>query len=196
VCTALGLAGWMIQVARDAGEIRAGRSAFTAAVEEASFVGEHGIHLTALAAGARFTPDANGPLGLPFPVADANAVPGSDGGLRIFSYDDALPAYVFLPAVVLLMGLIALAALYAGFAAARAVRASTLQRGALWGAITGPAWAVAMAILIVGAGGLFHGDADDLSVFAIFLVGGGLLGAAGGALAVTGQAPGAASSSS
>jgi hypothetical protein len=188
VCTALGLAGWMTQVSRDAGGVRAGRSTLTAAVEEASFVGEHGIHLTALAAGARFTTDATGPLGLPFPVADADAVPGADGGLRIFSYEDALPAYVFLPAVVLLMGMVVLAALYAGFAAARAAKAATLGRGTLWGAITGPAWAIAMAILAVLAGGLFHGDADDASVFAIFLVGGALLGAAGGALAAGGRA--------
>ena len=53
-----------------------------------------------------------------------------------------------------------------------------------------------MAILVVLAGGLFHGDADDASVFGIFLLGGAVLGAAGGALAVSGQAPGASSSSS
>ena len=53
-----------------------------------------------------------------------------------------------------------------------------------------------MAILVVLAGGLFHGDADDTSVFAIFLFGGALLGAAGGALAVSAQAPGESSSSS
>ena len=188
ICTALGLVGWLIQVARDVDGVRAGRSAPTALIEEAAFAGEHGIHLTALAAGARFTSDANGALGLPFPVADANDVPGGDGGFRIFSYDDALPAYVLLPAIVVLMGLLALGALYGGFAAARAAGAGSLQSGALWGAITGPAWAIAMAILLVGAGGLFHGDADDGSVFAIFLVGGALLGAAGGALAVSGQA--------
>ena len=92
ICTALGLVGWLIQVARDAGGVRAGRSAPTALIEEAAFAGEHGIHLTALAAGARFTTDANGALGLPFPVADANDVPGRGGGFRIFSYDDAMPA--------------------------------------------------------------------------------------------------------
>jgi hypothetical protein len=196
VCTALGLAGWMIQVARDAGGVRAGRSTLTAAVEEAAFLGEHGIHLTALAAGARFTTDASGPLGLPFPVADANSVPSADGGFRIFDYDGAIPAYVLVPAIVLLIGMVALAALYAGFVAARAVRATTLRRGALWGAITGPAWSITMSILVVGAGGLLHGDADDGSVFVVFLLGGALLGAAGGALGGSGQAPGAASSSS
>ena len=87
------------------------------------------------------------------------------------------------------MGLLALAALYAGFGAARAVKAGSLATAAGWGAITGPVWAVTMVALVVLAGGLFHGDADDASVFGVFLLGGGLLGAAGGALAVSGQAP-------
>jgi fructose-specific phosphotransferase system IIC component len=46
-----------------------------------------------------------------------------------------------------------------------------------------------MALLVILAGGIFHGDADDASVFGVFLLGGALLGAAGGALAVSGQAP-------
>ena len=36
-----------------------------------------------------------------------------------------------------------------------------------------------MAIAVLLAGGLFHGDAGDGSVLAIFLIGGALLGAAG-----------------
>jgi hypothetical protein len=190
VCTVLGLAGWLIQVARGVDNVRAERSAATALVEEAAFVGEHGVHLVALAAAARFRADTAGALGLPFPVADPGDVPGRDGTFRIFAYDGELAAAVVLPAVVLLMLLLALAALYAGFAAARAVSASTLASGAAWGAITGPAWAVAMALLVVLAGGLFHGDPDDGSVFGIFLFGGALFGATGGALAVSGQRPG------
>jgi len=184
-CSALGLVGWIVQVGADVDGVRAGRSTATALVEESLFVGEHGVHLAALASGARFTADANGALGLPFPVDQASDVPGRDGGLRIFSYTDAMPAYVFLPALVLLFGLLILAALYAGFAAARAVGAATPVLGAAWGAITGPAWAIAMSILISLAGGLFHGDADGGSVFGLFLLLGALLGAGGGVLAVT-----------
>jgi hypothetical protein len=147
------------------------------------------VHLTALAGGARFQADVNGAYGLPFPVEDFNAVPGRDGGFRAFDYDAALPGYVLLPALVLLMGLLALAALYAGFGAARTVKAGSLASGAGWGAITGPVWALTMVALVILAGGLFHGDADDASVFGVFLLGGGLLGAAGGALAVSGQEP-------
>jgi hypothetical protein len=195
-CTAIGLVGWLVQVGADAGGVRVERSAATALIEEAAFAGEDGVHLTALAAGARFRADADGPLGLPFPVEEANDVPGGGGAFRIFSYDDALPAYVLLPGLVILMGLLALGALYAGFAAARAVKASSLGTGAAWGAITGPAWAIAMAILVILAGGLFHGDADDASVFGVFLLGGALLGAGGGALAVSGQPAPEPSSSS
>jgi hypothetical protein len=184
-CSALGLVGWIVQVGADVDEVRGGRSTATALVEESLFVGDHGVHLAALASGARFTADANGALGLPFPVDQAADVPGRDGGLRVFSYTDAMPAYVFLPALVLLFGLLILAALYAGFAAARAVGAATPILGAAWGAVAGPAWAIAMSILISLAGGLFHGDADGGSVFGLFLLLGALLGAGGGVLAVT-----------
>ena len=185
ICTALGLVGWLVQVGADVDQVRAGRSTATALVEESLFAGEHGVHLAALASGARFTPDAAGALGLPFPVDQAGDVPGRDGGFRVFSYTDAMPAYVFLPALVLLIGLLILAALYAGFAAARAVGAATPPLGAAWGAMTGPAWAIAMSILTGLAGGLFHGDADGGSVFGLFLLLGAVLGAGGGVLAVS-----------
>jgi hypothetical protein len=188
VCAAVGLVGWVVQVGADVDSIRAGRSTATALVEESLYAGEHGVHLAALGAGARFTADARGALGLPFPVDEAADVPGGDGGLRIFSYSDAMHAYVLLPAIVALMALLILGALYAGFAAARAVGAATVPMGAAWGAVTGPAWAIAMTILSALAGGLFHGDADGGSVFGLFLVLGALLGAGGGALAVSGAA--------
>ena len=184
-CAALGLVGWIVQVGADVDAVRGGRSTATALVEESLFAGEHGVHLAALGVGARFTADANGALGLPFPVDRARAVPGRDGGLRVFSYSDAMPAYVFLPALIVLFALLILAALYAGFAAARAVGAETAPLGAAWGAVTGPAWAIAMSILISLAGGLFHGDADGGSVFGLFLLFGALLGAGGGVLAVS-----------
>jgi zinc-ribbon domain len=188
VCAAVGLVGWVVQVGADVDSIRAGRSTATALVEESLYAGEHGVHLAALGAGARFTADGRGALGLPFPVDQAADVPGGDGGLRIFSYSDAMPAYVLLPAIVALMALLIFGALYAGFAAARAVGAATVPMGAAWGAVTGPAWAIAMTILSALAGGLFHGDADGGSVFGLFLVLGALLGAGGGALAVSGAA--------
>ena len=61
-------------------------------------------------------------------------MPGRGGAFRIFNYDDAMPAYVVLPALVLLMGLVTLGALYAGFAAARTVKARSLGSAAPPGA--------------------------------------------------------------
>jgi hypothetical protein len=92
---------------------------------------------------------------------------------------------VVLPALIVLMALLGLGAIYAGFAAARATGAQTLALSAAWGALTGPTWAIGMAILTALAGGLFHGDADGGSVFGVFLLGGAALGAVGGALAHT-----------
>lgn len=183
VCTALAFIGWLVQVGANAGDVRNGRSAPTALIEETVFAGEHGIHLTALAAGVLFRPDwPAGAIGLPFPVSEPNEIPDSGGAFRIFAYSDALPAFVFLPVLVLLLCLVALGALYAGFAAARAAGADRPPVAAAWGAITGPVWAIAMAAALVLAGGLLHGDAGDGSAFGIFLLGGALLGAAGGAL--------------
>ena len=75
-CTAIALVGWLVQVGADAGNVRESRSAPTALIEETVFAAEHGIHLTALGAGAIFRPDANSALGLPFPVDDPSDIPG------------------------------------------------------------------------------------------------------------------------
>ena len=98
-----------------------------------------------------------------------------------------------LPAAVVAPSLIVLIALLSSGRCTPASRPRvpwrrSLARAAAWGAITGPAWALAMAVLGTLAGGLNHGDADDASVFGIFLLGGALLGAAGGALAVSAPA--------
>jgi hypothetical protein len=185
-CAALALVAWLAGVGAAVDDARGGRSAATALIEETAFVGDHGVHLAELGAGARFHTDGPGALGLPIPVSQAGDVPGADGELRIFSYHDALPAYVFLPALIVVMGLVALGALYAGFAAARAARGRTMLAGAAWGALAGPTWAVAMVILNALAGGFFHGAAEGASVFGVFLLGAAVLGAGGGALALSG----------
>lgn len=182
VCTVVALVGWLVQVGADAGGVREGRGTATALVEEATYAVDHGVNLTALSAGVLFRPDATSALGLPFPADEPERVPGSDGAFRIFSYADRLPAAVFWPAAALLLGLTVAAAVAAGFAAARSAGANTVQHAAAWGAITGPAWALTMAVALVLAGGLYHGDAGDGSAFGIFLVGGAAGGAAGGAL--------------
>ena len=190
-CTAIGLVGWMVQVGADAGGVRSDRAATIALIQEASFAVEDGVHLTALAAGARFTRRHQ--------RAARVAVPGRRGQrragtrrhfpeLQLRRRDARLRGAAGAGAM---MALVALGALYGGFAAARTVKARTLGTGAAWGAITGPAWAVAMATLVVLAGGLFHGDADDASVFGVFLIGGALLGAAAARSRSAGRRPAA-----
>ena len=66
-CTAIALVGWLVQVGADAGNVRESRSAPTALIEETVFVAEHGIHLTALGAGAIFRPDAQQRARAPVP---------------------------------------------------------------------------------------------------------------------------------
>jgi hypothetical protein len=193
VCAALGLVAWLAGVGASVDEVRGGRSAATALIEEAAYVADDGVHVAELGAGARFDSDGPGALGLPIPVSRPASVPGDDGAFRIFSYNAALPAYVFLPALIIVMALVGLGALYAGFAAARAARAVSVATGAAWGALTGPVWAIAMVILNALAGGFFHGAGEGASVFAVFLLGGAVFGAGGGALALSGSAPAARS---
>ena len=127
-CSALGLVGWIVQVGADVDEVRAGRSTADGA--------RRGVALRRRARRPprrpRFRRALHGrrqrgarPA---LPGRPGRDVPGRDGGLRVFSYTDAMPAYVFLPALVLLFGLLILAALYAGFAAARAVGAARRTR--------------------------------------------------------------------
>jgi hypothetical protein len=105
---------------------------------------------------------------------DAAPVAANAGDVRAGrSLPTALPALIVL---------VVLGALFAGFAAARSARADTRMHAAAWGAITGPVWALAMTVLGLLAGGVNHGDADDGSVFGLFVFWGALLGAAGGAL--------------
>ena len=177
-CTAIALVGWMVQVAADAGGVRNGRSAPVALIEEASFAVEDGIHLTALAAGARFRADANGPLGLPFRSRRPTTYPARRR-VPDLNYADAMPGYVLWPALVILMGSSRRRALR-GFAAARAVKAAR-SAPRRWGAVTGPAWAVTMAFLVDPRRGPVPRRRGRRSVFGVFLIGGALLGAGGGA---------------
>ena len=189
-CTAIALVGWLVQVGADVGDVRAGRSAPTALIEEAAFAAEHGIHLTALAAGARFRADANGALGLPFPVERAERRPRRRRHVPDLRLQRRAARVRAAAGAVILIGpgdpRRALRRLHRRPLGRRA----TLPIAAAWGAITGPAWAIAMTLLALLAGGLFHGDADDASVFGVFLLGGALLGAAGGALSASGQSSG------
>jgi len=184
----LGLWGWVVQTARDVDNTQIGRSEAVALAENGLFFVEHGVHLTELGALVRFEGNPIGALGLPFPVEDAESVaaPGEEFG--IFAYREALPAYVFVPGLILLVALVAVGALLAGFRVARTRGAASPGQAALWGAIVGPAWAIAVAALSALASKQIFGEPSADSVFVSFLVGGAALGALGGFLAGQGSA--------
>jgi len=99
---------------------------------------------------------------------------------RIFDYSGALPIYIFLPELLILLGAVLVAALYAGFATARRAAPPTQPLAAAWGAVTGIVWALALVILrTLAYGPSTIGD----SVFANALLIGTVAGAIGGFLA-------------
>ena len=110
------------------------RSAPTALIEEAAFAGRaRRAHDRARRRRALPRRRATARSGCRSRSRTPTTCPGRDGAFRIFSYDDELPAYVAAARAVLLMALLALGALYAGFAAARAVRAGSLVTAAALG---------------------------------------------------------------
>jgi hypothetical protein len=183
VCALIGLWAWLIQTGRDVSNVQGSRSEALALVENGLYVGEHGIHFAELGALAQFGQPGLGALGLPYPVDRPNdvAAPGED--FRLFAYRDAVPTYVFVPAMLVLIAIIVLAAVYAGFLVARRRRPPAPGQAAAWGALVGPIWAVVVGILSALASKKLFGDPQGDSVFATFLLGGALLGALGGVLA-------------
>jgi hypothetical protein len=157
------------------------RSDLGAAIENILFVPDVGIDTAGLALFGEFDESV-------LPVDDdkqsrLQANLGDDGTGRIFDYGGALPIYVFLPELLILIGAALAAALYAGFATARRAAPPTQLVAAGWGALTGIVWALALALVLLRAFVIGQSTLGD-SVFAGALLVGSLLGAAGGLLAV------------
>jgi len=185
----LGLWGWVVQTARDVDNTQGGRSEATALVENGLYVVEHGVHLTELGALARFESPGLGALGMPFPVEDSGAVASPGATYSVFAFREGLPAYVFVPGLILLVALPAIGAILAGFRVARVRPRASPGAAALWGSVVGPVWAIAVALLSALASKELFGDPSADSVFVSFLVGGAALGALGGFLAGQGGQP-------
>jgi hypothetical protein len=191
---------------------RGERPAGGAAFENSLYVVEHGVHGVQLGTLASFElPDIlgfafedeeafaeadGGPtagLLMPLPAQSARAVVGDDpdSGYRIFDYSDSMHSYTFIPLLIVLIGIPVLLSLYAGFASARAARASSRGVAALWGALTGPVWALSMLVLTAITKGTdlisIFGHASSGSAFGWSLLVGTLGGAIGGLLASSGS---------
>ena len=178
VTTAIGTATWIVQTLRDPAPARGERSPALALAENSLYAVEHGVNFFSLGALSSFDASTRQ---VAIPVDDREEVfDGADpSSLRIWSYRDAITAPLFIPLLLILIALPAAGALLAGFSVAR------LKHSAAWGAIVGPIWAVAGTLLAaIASREVIFGAPDKGSLFAVLLLGGAALGAAGGFLAL------------
>ena len=186
VTTVVGFVHTEVQTLRGQDDaVTSARSDAGAAIENLLFIPDLGIDAAGLALFGEFDDSV-------LAVSDGSQSDFADGlddegKGRIFSYGGALPIYVFLPELLLLVGAALLAALYSGFATARRAAAPTQLLAAGWGAVTGIVWAVALVLLRAMAFG--QGTIGE-SVFAGALLIGTIAGAVGGVLAVRPAASG------
>lgn len=195
VTTVLGTALWIVDVASDR-DTRGSRSLPIALVDTTLYAVDHGVHTFELGTLAAFErrqlrPEA---LSLPLPADQPGEIVGTTSEpLRLFDYRDGVSTIVFLLMLVVLIGIPAAAALYAGFVVARGRAAASPGLGAAWGALVGPVWAIALSIVNGLLQDTLFGHAQGESVFGIVLVFGALIGALGGFLAAReGATPAAA----
>lgn len=197
VMAVVGLVAVEIQVIKGEEAARGERSLPIALVESVTFAGEWGVGYTGLGLFSEYNLVGGASL-LPPSDDDARAYAeqvagGPDPGFsaltdargRIFDYSAALPPYVFVPGLVLLIALPIVLALYAGFVTARAMGAPTQLVAAGWGAVVGIVWALALSIVrALGDIAIIEGG----SLFAGALLVGTVAGAVGGLLAGEGAA--------
>jgi hypothetical protein len=184
---------WVVQVVRER-DYRGSppRSTVIAIGEQVAYAGDHAIDTLPLGAGAseRLSGYAAVPIA-PSRIFDLPDNPSVDSPstYNLFDFNDTMPVYLFVPMLVALIGIVALLALYAGFAVARAAGERRPDRAVAWGAAVGPVWALTMVLLAALArkGVVGFGDPNGDSLFLAFLLGGALLGAMGGLLSAQGS---------
>lgn len=209
ITAVVGTGIWVVQAVRDAADARSGRSAPTAVADDVFFAGDFGLRYLALGAGAQFRPyddvvavaasldeaDAPGSVAdsdfLPIPLGSSHVekLLAEDGpaefnpDFTLYGYGEVLPSWFYAPLLLILIVAPSFLALSGGFGAARSAAAATPILGALWGALVGPVWAAATAILAALTQQLFFGQVLGDSFFAIVLLAGAALGALGGLVA-------------
>ncbi len=182
--TAIGTTIWVVQTLRDPAPARGERSPALALAENSLYAVEHGVNFFALGTLSAF--DAtNGQVAIPVDSREDVFDESDAGTIRIFAYRDAISAPLYIPLLLILIAIPAGAALLAGFGVSRLRAAETPVQGALWGAIVGPLWAVVGALVsAIAAREAIFGAVSGGSLFGLLLLGGALLGALGGFLAV------------
>jgi hypothetical protein len=188
IMTVTSTAAWTVETLLEA-DHRGGSSTPVAALDNAVYAIEHGLDWTELAGLAQFesTGGLAGAAETPVPIGDLSKLKvNSEGRYRLFGFNDAMPAYTFIPLVVFLLGSALALAFVAGGATARSHLPATPWAAAAWGSLVGPAWALAMVILGALFAKTLFGRADASSVFWSFLLGGLGVGALGGLAGVQG----------
>jgi hypothetical protein len=191
ITTVIGTAIWLADVATDS-STRGSRSLPIALIDTTLYAVDHGVHTFELGTLAAFERHPLQPevLSLPLPADQPGEILGnSSETFRLFAYRDGVGAIVFLLMLIVLIGIPLVAALYAGFTVAGERAPGSPLLGAAWGALVGPVWAIALAIVNALLQDTLFGHAQGESVFGIVLVLGALIGAGGGLLATREAAP-------
>jgi hypothetical protein len=185
----IGLAFFEVQTLRDEPAATGGREVPIALVENLLFTGEFAVTYAGLGTFSETTSSAV-PVDtsdVDFSTSDGDEFSSDDPATaRLFAYSDALEPYVFVPLLIVLIGLPIVAALYAGFATARAMATPSQAASAGWGALVGIVWALALVtIRAIGNVEVVVGE----SLFGGALLVGTAAGAIGGLLAGQSLAP-------
>ncbi|HST70413.1 MAG TPA: hypothetical protein VLI94_12240 [Solirubrobacterales bacterium] len=201
----LGTMAWVAQATRGALSVNPSASHWVTTGEQVAYAGDHAIAILPLGAGANERLESTPALPIESEdhskLGDPGTGSGSSPSSNLFDYSDTMPDLLFALILIVLIGVPALLALYAGSTVVRQVGESRTDRAAAWGALVGPVWSLAMVLLTTLARKDVVGNPTGDSVFLAFLLGGAALGALGGLLAAKehregrplAAAPGAAS---
>jgi hypothetical protein len=178
--TVIGTISWTVETLLKS-DLRDGNSTPVAVIDHAAYAVEHGVHWTELAGLAQFRLVGDGPSSVPLPIGDISKLKVDNvGHYRLFAFGRAMPAYIFIPLLMVLLGSALFLAFSAGAAVAQSRVPETPWAAAAWGSLVGPTWALAMVILNTLVAKDFFGRANGDSVFGAFLLGGLIVGAVGG----------------
>jgi hypothetical protein len=182
----LGTVAWVVQTNLEYPSAFASDSDWAAAGEQVAYAGDHAINILPLGAGANER--VGGGPALPISPEDHSALSGdpefgASPTSNLFDYSGTMPTFLFVLTLLVLIGVPALLALYAGLAVVRQVGETRPDRAAAWGALVGPVWSLTMVLLTTLARKDVVGNPSGDSVFIAFLLGGAALGALGGLLA-------------
>ncbi|MCW2925986.1 MAG: hypothetical protein JWM98_3390 [Thermoleophilia bacterium] len=124
-------------------------------------------------------------------LAEANTSTRDDDGVRVWDTHGELSTAGFIVALVTAFGAVIVGGLYSGFAVARTVHPRSRNDHALYGAVTGVVWSLAMfvaqffVLTRLGDDDTTYTEFDGVEMCFLALLVGGVLGALGGLLAAT-----------